>query len=73
MKCDVDIAISSSRYPSLVGTKVIGKARRVGLGIDAIYPAPVGGMLDARGRVIGVDERMGGRTVTLAAQVDRWK
>ena len=43
------------------------------LGVDAIYPAPVGGMLDARGWVIGVNEWMGGRTVTLAAQMDRWK
>ena len=43
------------------------------LSVDAIYPALVGGMLDTRGWVVGVNERVGGRTVTCTAQVDKRK
>ena len=73
MKCDVDISFSCGRYPTLTGTKVIGKAWWVSLRVDAINPALVGGMLHTRGWVVCVDERMGGRTVTFAAQVNRWE
>lgn len=73
MKCYVNVSVPGCRYPAQSSTKVIGKAGRMGPSVDAIHPALAWRMLDACGWVVGVDKRMGRRTVTLTAQVDRGK
>ena len=70
MKGQVDISFSCSRNPAQSCTKVVGKARRVSLRVDSVNPALVGRVLDTHGRVVGVNEGVGGRTVALAVQVD---
>ena len=73
MKRNVDVTFSCSGDPSQGCSKVVGKAGRVSLRIDAINSSLVRGVLDAGGRIIDVYERVSRRAVTLAAQVDGGK
>ena len=71
---DVHFGHPWSRNPALRRSQVVDEAGGVGQRVDPVRAAPVGqaapGVLRAGGLIVGVDDRVGGGTAALSAQVD---